>query len=62
MAKGAPEWLSQVSIQLCFGSGCDLRVVRSSVESGSTLVVEPAEDYPSPLLCSPQEAHSLSKE
>ena len=39
----APEWLSWLSqLTFDFGSGCDLRVVRSSPRSASSLSMESA--------------------
>jgi len=40
--KGAPGWLSWLSIQLDFSLGHDLRIMRSSPTLGSVLGVESA--------------------
>ena len=43
IGHGSPGWLSQLSVGLLiFGSGHDLRVMRSSPTSGLVLGVEPA--------------------
>ena len=42
--RGAPGWLSQLSVPLDFGLGHDLSIVRSSPALESVLGMEPAWD------------------